>query len=68
MVQDGPVQRNFNHFFSVYTVFSRQFHRMLFRAEQPAVGYGDFFQVILSVRVHAGEYEAAVAVRNACRH
>ena len=68
VIQDGVFQIHGDHVFAGCLIGTGQLHGILFRAQQPALGHGDFLHVVIPMREHAGEGQVALGVGRAGSH
>ena len=67
-VQDRRIQRDCDCLLRCIHVFGCQQHRVLLGIQQPAIRRGQFLDIIRAMRIHAGEGQLALGIRDASRH
>ena len=68
MIQDGVLQIHVDHVLAGRLIGAGQLHGILFRAQQPALGHGDFLHVVIPMREHTGECQIALGIRGGSSH
>ena len=67
-IQDRRIQRDCDCLLRFIHVFGCQQHRVLFGIQQPAIRRGQFLDIIRTMRIHAGEGQIALGIRDSSRH